>query len=128
MKNLITLISAILFSTLFYKQNIGLNLSLFSIITIVVLTLKNNQIFKNKSTIFIAIAYLITSIFVFMYKSNLAIITNIIAFMTFIGSVSEHESSIYVKWINGIYTVVVSYFSIRFDIENTGIKKEKKKK
>ena len=128
MKNLITLISAILFSTLFYKQNIGLNLLLFSIITIVVLTLKNKQIFRNKSTTFIAISYLITAIFVFIYKSNLAILANIIAFITFIGSVSEHKSSIYVKWINGIYTVVVSYFSMRYDIENTGVKKEKKEK
>ena len=128
MKNLITLISAILFSTLFYKQNIGLNLSLFSIITIVILTLKNNQIFKNKSTTFIAISYLITAIFVFMYKSNLAIITNIIAFMTFIGSVSEHKSSIYVKWVNGIYTVIVSYFSMRFDKENSGADKVRKEK
>ena len=128
MKNLITLVSAILFSTFFYKQNIGLNLSLFTLLTIVMLAIKNNQIFKNKSTIFIVIAYVITGTAVFIYKSNLAIIANIIAFFTFIGSVSEHKSSIYVKWINGIYTVVVSYFSIRFDIENRGIKKEKKEK
>ena len=128
MKNLITLISAILFSTFFYKQNIGLNLSLFTLLTIVMLAIKNNKIIKNKSTILIAIAYLITGVAVFIYKSNLAIIANIIAFFTFIGSISEHKSSIYVKWINGIYTVVVSYFSIRFDIENTGIKKEKKEK
>jgi hypothetical protein len=128
MKNLITLVSAILFSTFFYKQNIGLNLSLFTLLTIVMLAIKNNKIIKNKSTILIAIAYLITGVAVFIYKSNLAIIANIIAFCTFIGSISEHKSSIYVKWINGIYTVVVSYFSIRFDIENTGIKKEKKEK
>ena len=101
---------------------------LFTLLTIAVLTLKNKQIFKDKSTTFIAIAYLITGVFVFIYKSNLAIIANIIAFITFIGSVSEHKSSIYVKWINGIYTVVVSYFSIRFDKENIGADKVKKEK
>ncbi|ARV16650.1 DUF4153 domain-containing protein [Polaribacter sp. SA4-12] len=128
MKNLITLVSAILFSTFFYQQNIGLNLSLFTLLTIVMLAIKNNQIFKYKSTIFLAIAYLITGAAVFMYKSNLAILANIIAFMTFIGSVSEHKSSIYVKWINGIYTVVVSYFSMRFDKENSEVDKVKKEK
>lgn len=126
MKNLTLLICAILFSTLFYQQNIGLNLSLFTILTILLLGVKHLEILKNKTVIFKAIAYLITGITVFIYNSNLAIIANIIAYFTFIGSISEQKSSIYVNWINGIYTTVVSYFSLRFDTLNEEVEKVKK--
>ncbi len=128
MKNLITLISAILFSTLFFKQNIGLNLSIFTILTIIVLGIHNHKAFKNKSIFLNAIAYLITGITVFLYKSNLTIFVNIITFFTLVGTISEHKSSIYVKWINGVYTVVVSYFSMRFDKVNSEVKSVKKEK
>lgn len=128
MKNLITLISALLFSTLFYKQNIGLNLSLFTILTIIVLGINNHQAFKNKNFILNTTAYIITGIAVFIYKSNLTILVNIITFFTLVGTISDHKSSIYVKWINGVYTVVVSYFSMRFDNLNAEVKKEKKEK
>ena len=82
MKYFTTLISAILFSTLFYKQNIGLNLLLFTILTIIIVAIKEYSKFKNKNTIFNVIAYLITGVTVFLYKSDLVIIANIIAFFT----------------------------------------------
>ncbi len=128
MKNLITLVSAVLFSTLFYQQNIGLNLSLFTLLTIIILTVKNRQIFKSKSTNFKIIAYAITGITIFFYKSDVSIIANILAFFTLIGSVSEHKSSIYINWINGIYTTIVSYFSLYYDKLNSEVENVKKEK
>ncbi|MFY0629974.1 MAG: DUF4173 domain-containing protein [Flavobacteriaceae bacterium] len=128
MKKLIVLIGALLFSTLFYKQNIGLNLSLFTLLTIIVLATKNHQLFKNKVTIFKTVAYIITGVTIFFYKSNLSIIANILAFFTLVGSFSEHKSSIYVNWINGIYTTIVSYFSIYYDALNCEVKNVKKEK
>lgn len=128
MKKLIPLISAILFSTLFYKQGIGLNLSLFTLLTIVVLAIKNKNVFKKQSVILKVIAYFITAVTVFLYKSDLAIIANIIAFFTLIGSVSEHKSSIYIQWFNGIYTTIVAAFSLYYDksiSENETAKKKK---
>lgn len=128
MKNLLTIISAILFSTLFYKQGIGVNLSLFTLLTILVLGIKNTKSFKNKSIILKAFGYLVTGISVFLYKSDLTIITNIIAFFTLVGSISEHKSSIYVQWINGIYTTIVAAFSLYYDSLNSEVENVKKKK
>lgn len=128
MKKIITLISAVVFSTLFYGQNIGLNLSLFSILTVLIIGITNYKRFKNISTIFKLISYLITAITVFFYKSDLTIIANILAFFTFIGSISQHKSSIYIQWINGVYTTIFSSFSWYYDslnLEVESIKKEK---
>ena len=123
MKNLVTIICAILFSTLFYQQNIGINLSLFTVLTIIVLGIKNFESFKNKTTILIAIGYVITGISVFMYKSDLSIIANIIAFFTLVGTISEHKSSIYIQWINGVYTTIVAAFSLYYDSLNSEVER-----
>ncbi|WP_127844947.1 DUF4153 domain-containing protein [Psychroflexus aestuariivivens] len=128
MKNLISLISALIFSTLFYKQNIGLNLFLFSVLTSSILILKNPELTKNRSILLKIAAYLITGVMVYFYNSSLVILANLIAFFTLIGSVSEPKSSIYVNWINGIYTSIVSYFSRYYDRADLDDNNEKKKK
>lgn len=115
MKNITTLIAAILFSTLFHKQQIGINLLFFTIVTIIFLLINNYNTFKNTITITKSILYLITGMAVFLYNSNLAIIANLIGFITLIGSYSNSNSSMYIKWVNGIYTSIVSYFSKYFD-------------
>lgn len=128
MKNIATITGALLFSTFFYKQNIGLNLTLFTIVTILLLAISNASSFKKRSVILATIAYLISGIAIFLYKSNLSIIANLFAFFTLVGSVSEHKSSIYVKWINGIYTTIVATFSLYFDALSTEVKNVKKEK
>ncbi|PQJ79250.1 DUF4153 domain-containing protein [Polaribacter porphyrae] len=128
MKNLILLTSAILFSTLFYRQGIGLNLSLFTLLTIIVLVINNKTIIKTKIYIIKIFAYFITGVVVFLYKSDLTIIANIIAFFTLIGSISELKSSIYIKFMNGIYTTIVAAFSLYFDKQTTEIQTVKKNK
>ncbi|WP_158847648.1 DUF4153 domain-containing protein [Algibacter sp. L1A34] len=110
MKNLPLLIGSLLFSTLFYDQNIGLNLSLFSLLTILVLANYNRKAFKQKSVLAYTFIYLITATSIFLFQSSLAIIANCIAFLTLIGHVSERGSSIYVNWLNGIYTTIAGYF------------------
>ncbi|MFI1770915.1 DUF4153 domain-containing protein [Thalassobellus citreus] len=122
MKKISLIIGALLFSTLFYKQDIGLNMSLFSLITIIVLAIYNTKAFKQKRTIAFCILYLITAFAIFLYKSNLSIIANCVAFFTLIGHVSEHHSSIYINWINGLYTFIAGYFHRNF---NTVIEEEK---
>ena len=126
MRILVTFISALIFSTLFYKQNIGLNLFLFTILSIILLAFNNVNIFKNKTTNFNIVGYIITGITVFLYKSDLTIIANIITFITLVGSLSEHKSSIYVKWLNGLYTSIVSIFSLYYDSLNTEVSNVKK--
>jgi len=110
MKNILLLIAAILFSTLFYGQNIGLNLSIFTIITIVVLSVLNFKPFKKSKTILTSLLYLISGITVFFQSSTLTIIANILAFHILIGYTNKGASSIYISWINGLYTSIASTF------------------
>ncbi|QXP59927.1 DUF4173 domain-containing protein [Olleya sp. HaHaR_3_96] len=119
MKHLILIIASLCFSFLFYQQSIGLNLSLFSIISIGILWWHNKPQFKNQTTIIYASIYLITAILVFIHATALAIFTNIFSFFTLIGCVSSNKNSIYVQWINGFYSVIAGYFHRKFDNKDT---------
>lgn len=115
MKNITVLIASLFFSTLFYKQGIGLNLSLFSLLTVIILRLNNKNAFAKRSVILYSVLYLTTSITVFFYSSQLTIIANCVVFFTLIGSISEHKTSIYVNWLNGVYTSIAGFFHRNFD-------------
>jgi hypothetical protein len=71
---------------------------------------------------------LITGVTVFLFKSDLTIIANLVAFLTFMGSVVESNSSLYVQWLNGLYSTIVSAFSLYYDTLNSEVKKSKKEK
>lgn len=115
MKNLFTFFCAIAFSTLFYQQAIGLNLFLCSILTGLSLLIKRPDYLKKKEYILKLLAFLLTGIMVFMYNSALVMTSYFIAFFTLIGSSAQEKNSIYVNWLNGIYSSVGSYFSNLYD-------------
>lgn len=115
MKTIISIIAALLFSTLFYGQNIGLNLSVFSVITIGLLIFQHPKIARLKSAIVFIVVYFTTAIVVYFNHSALAIFANCVAFFTLIGTFSESRSSIYIRWLNGIYTTIAAYFQRRSD-------------
>ena len=117
MKNIYNLIAALIFSTIFYQQSIGLNLLIFTVLTISIFLLTHLQSFKHKQTLLISTGYLITGIAVFLYHSDLTLIANLIGFLTLVGSFSDKKTSIYIKLINGIYTTIVSFFAKYFDKE-----------
>lgn len=127
MKHTIMIFSSILFSTLFYNHQIGLNLSIFSVLTIIILAISNTHKFKNKITLYYTLIYLLTAALVFIQYTNLSILANIIAFMVLIGCIIESRSSIYVQWYNGIYTSIVGYFHRRFIKQNVKEGKTHKK-
>ena len=115
MKHATVIIASMVFSTLFYGQNIGLNLFVFSILTVFLLILNNPQKIRIKSIIIFCIAHLLSAILVFINHSNLAFIANCVAFFTLVGSFSESKSSIYVRWINGIYSSIAGMFHRNFE-------------
>lgn len=117
MKKITLLIGSILFSTLFYQQSLGLNIFLFSIITITVLITYNLNVFKRKSTITFGVLYIISSLSFFFFNSSLALIANIVAFITLVGQVSETNTSIYVNWLNGFYSFVAGFFHRNFSVD-----------
>ncbi|OUR99337.1 hypothetical protein A9Q86_12240 [Flavobacteriales bacterium 33_180_T64] len=127
MKHISIFIAAFLFSILFFEKNIGLNLTIFSIVTTVLLVGYNSKKFKDKTIILHALVYIFTALLVFIQHSSLSIITNCITFFTLVGVVSEQRTSIYVHWLNGIYTTVAGYFHRTFE-SNTDAKKVNWKK
>ncbi|MFK7834148.1 MAG: DUF4173 domain-containing protein [Winogradskyella sp.] len=114
MKKIALFIAALLFSTFFYDQSIGLNLFLFSLLTVVILFINNQTHFKNRKTLVYTMAYLLTGLTIFFHSSALSIIANIVAFFTLIGHLSEAKSSIYVTWLNGLYTTIAGFFHRNF--------------
>ncbi|WP_027124588.1 DUF4153 domain-containing protein [Gelidibacter mesophilus] len=110
MKTITTILAALLFSTLFYGQNIGINLSILSLMTIVVLILTHPTIARQKTTIVYISTYILSAIMVFYNHSVLAIFSNFVAFFTLIGTFSESRSSMYIRWLNGLYSTIAGYF------------------
>ncbi|GAB1857535.1 hypothetical protein MHTCC0001_23710 [Flavobacteriaceae bacterium MHTCC 0001] len=127
MKQIPLILGALLFSTLFHKQGIGLNLSIFSILTIIILSIYNTNAFKQKHTLVFTALYLITAISIFIYNNTLSIVANTVAFFTLIGEVSVQQSSIYVNWLNGIYSFVAGFFHRNFGVNEKEQKVEHKK-
>lgn len=126
--NIFIVIPAIIFSVFFYQQNFGLNLLLFSVLTIIVLAIKTPKQFIQKEVLINALAYFTAGIAIFLYHSPLTITANFFAFFTLIGAFSEYKSSIYLKWINGIYTSIVAAFSLYFEIIQNETENVQKKK
>ncbi|MEO1033513.1 MAG: DUF4153 domain-containing protein, partial [Bacteroidota bacterium] len=117
MKQLLLFIGAILFSTLFYGKSIGLNLFLFSMLTLLILFAHHKDDFKSRKTLIHSVIYLVTGIAVFYHDLSLAILANIVSFFTLIGLLSEHKSSIYINWLNGIYTTIAGWFHRNFSAD-----------
>jgi hypothetical protein len=115
MKHIVLIIASFLFSILFYDSAIGLNLSLFSLVTIVFLVIYNREKFKNTTILLHTVAYALSAIFVFVNHSTLSIITNCATFFTLVGTVSQSSNSIYVQWFNGIYTSIGGFFHRNFE-------------
>lgn len=116
MKKIPLVIGALLFSTLFHKQGIGLNLSIFSVLALITLIAYNKSAFKQKSSLAYSVIYLITAVTIFIYNNSLSIIANTVAFFTLVGQVSEQNSSIYVNWLNGLYSTIAGFFHRNFNV------------
>ncbi|MEW4922943.1 DUF4173 domain-containing protein [Algibacter sp. 2305UL17-15] len=127
MKHIPLVIGALLFSTLFHKQGIGLNLSIFSVLALIILVFYNSAAFRQKSTLAYAALYLVTALAVFIYNNSLSIIANTVAFFTLVGHVSEQNSSIYVNWLNGAYSFIAGFFHRNFNLKSKAQKVAVKK-
>lgn len=127
MKKLLLFIGGILFSTLFYSKSIGLNLFLFSILTLIILFANNKGDFKSRKILIYSGIYLVTGLAVFFHDSSLAIIANIVSFFTLIGILSQNKSSIYINWLNGIYTTIAGWFHRNYSVNEITQKVESKK-
>ncbi|RNC84998.1 MAG: DUF4173 domain-containing protein [Winogradskyella sp.] len=119
MKQLFIITSAILFSILFFNKSLGLNIFLFSILTIIFLWFSHPQKAKERNNILLQMIYVLAALFVFFQNSTLSIFTNCVLFFTLIGSIQDSNSSVYIKWLNGIYSTIAGLFHRNFEVNNT---------
>jgi len=103
--NSFSLLGALCFSLLFYKQDFGLNILLFAALTFILLWLLRPTAFKHRETYWAGIGYLLSAVFVFTTASTLAIVTHGFAFIIFIGSIQTSGNSILIKGVNGLYNL-----------------------
>jgi hypothetical protein len=115
MKQIVILIAAVLFSLLFYGQSVGLNLALFAVLALVLLLFYNLKKFRDRGVLLHSVAYLLSAVLVFVHDSSLSVMANILMFVSLVGAVSESQSSIYLKWLNGLYTSIAGFFHRNID-------------
>ncbi len=113
MKHILLVIASLLFSVLFFEKSIGINLLIFSIITLIVLSVYHPQKAKQKENIVYSVVYLLSAIFVFIQDSSLSIFANCVAFFTLVGLFSDHKTSIYINWLNGVFTSIAGLLFIK---------------
>lgn len=109
-KNILLLIGALGFSVLFYQNGFGINILLFSLTVTLLLLLTNFEKFKEVRTILLSLLYVGTSFVFFIHHTELVLITNLVVFFIFLGSLSEHNSSVYVKFLNGFFSTIATSF------------------
>lgn len=115
MKQIVILIAAVLFSLLFYGQSVGLNLALFAVLALVLLLFYNLKKFRDRGVLLHSAAYLLSAVLVFVHGSSLSVMANLLMFVSLVGAVSESQSSIYLKWLNGLYTSIAGFFHRNID-------------
>ena len=102
-KQLLLIIASLGFSTLFYKQDFGLNMLLFAFFSIALVSYFHPAAIKRKEYWVTAFLYLASASFVFTNNSALSIMNTFLTFLVFVGSVSGIKNSVYVQWFNGLY-------------------------
>lgn len=116
MKKQITLLfGAFLFSVLFYQNDFGLNILLFSIIVLTILGVFKFQELKKKTNLMLVASYALTSLLYFIHNSSLALVATVASLFLLLGAISQTNSSVYVKLMNGFFSMIAGAFYNFFD-------------
>ena len=100
-----SVLSALVFSLLFYSKSFGVNLFLISILVVVLVS----TIRKQKSISWgYALAYMVTAVFVFLNPSGFTIFVHFMTFMVFVGKSISRKSSIYLTWFLGCVNLIIA--------------------
>ncbi len=117
-KNIIIIAGGIVFSTLFYAQNLGINALLYSLFLIIILFINYKRLLFAKTIILSSLAMLASATAICMHGSDWSIFMYFLSTFLFLGYVASSQSSIYVGWLNGMYTILFGVFhSLFYQIE-----------
>ena len=90
------------YSYLFYKEMVGINLSIFTIVLLIFALIKNASLLKNKNWLIVAFLSLIASFSVTYYGNLLSIIASLTSLLVLTGMSASANSSILVASIYGL--------------------------
>ncbi len=106
--DIILIISTIVYSLLFYEQEIGINLTLFNLILVGGILFIKPEILKNKIALFVLLGTIISAVNVTMQNTLLAIILNIFSLITLAGLSINPKSSLLIATLNSVYSFFTS--------------------
>ena len=118
--------STLAFSFLFYMQNLGVNLSIFSLILLVLTLIANPESVKNKNTWIVFVLSIISAGSVAYYGNTLSILANIICLLLLFGMTFSAKTSVLVGLVNGLYTSFLGTYLYIFSKVEEGLKSKEK--
>ncbi|MGQ0827583.1 MAG: DUF4153 domain-containing protein [Bacteroidota bacterium] len=98
------IISVLLYSLLFYKQSAGINFLLFNMAIVGILLYRDVSLLKSKVWLAVALGALVSSFFIFMYGSALAIVANLFS-LFILSAISINTKT---SFITGIFLTICS--------------------
>ena len=101
------LISVTMYSFLFYKQSAGINFFIFNLTLVSMLIFIQPQLIKNKVWLSVAICALLSSFFIFIYGSALAITANVFS-LFILSAISINTAT---SFLTGIFLTVCAIAS-----------------
>ncbi len=109
-KSVISLVGGIVFATLYYQVSLGQNTLIYGIFLIIIYAIVRPQAVLKKTSLAIAATVLATAIAVTYHGSGLSIFCYFTSCFLFVGSMAPKRCSLYVKWLNGLYSFVFGSF------------------
>lgn len=94
------------YSFLFYQQNAGINFLLFTITLLVIISIGNTELLKNKKWLWSAALCLVSAVSVFINSSALSIIANVISLLLLSGISFSTSTSGLFSFLFSCYSVV----------------------
>lgn len=108
MRNLIYLLFLVLYSILFWQEGLGINLIIFSLLSLGFLRLESKQTFR-KSESLVLLSLILASVSLLLYHSTLSIIVFFLAFSTYLSFLQLGSFSVLEAFVNSF----ISFFSLR---------------
>ncbi len=98
----------LIYSFLFYKQAVGLNFCVFTLIIITGLLLKNRDLVRRTNWRMVMLGSLVSSISVVKYGNELAMLTNFISLLLLVGISMSEKSSVFFSLLHGAFSLICS--------------------
>ncbi|TRX56131.1 DUF4173 domain-containing protein [Fulvivirga sp. M361] len=109
-RDLLLLLTIIIYSYLFYEHDIGINLPIFNLTLLAAIFIDRSFNTVSKPILVLASTSLITSIAVIMIHSDLAITASVLSTLVLLGYSLNSKTSMFVTLLNAVYSIMASPF------------------